>query len=123
MSDLLEVVPTVWYTNEVRALPRKERDRIDRKLISLALKGWNAAMADLSVKHLRDGIYEVRVLGRGSAFRILFFLAPGRSPRLVVLTTCASKSVMQKKQRLDAEVERAAGRRAMWLEQQRKGGE
>jgi putative component of toxin-antitoxin plasmid stabilization module len=123
MSDLLEVVPTVWYMNEVRALPRKERDRIDRKLISLALKGWTAAVADLSVKHLRDGIYEFRILGRGAAFRILFFLAPGRSPRLVVLTTCASKSVMQKKLRLDAEVERAAGRRTMWLEQQRKGGE
>ncbi|HEY0019739.1 MAG TPA: type II toxin-antitoxin system RelE/ParE family toxin [Longimicrobium sp.] len=123
MSDLLEVVPTVWYMAEVRALARKERDRIDRKLISLARKGWSAAVADLSVKHLRDGIYEFRILGRGAAFRILFFLAPGRSPRLVVLTTCASKSVMQKKLRLDTEVERAAGRRMAWLEQQRKGGE
>lgn len=123
MSDLLEVVPTVWYIGEVRALPRKDRDRIDRKLIALARKGWGPSLADLSIKHLRDGIYEFRVLGRGAAFRILFFVVPGRFPRVVVLTTCAAKSVMQKKQRLDAEVERATGRRTMWLEQQGKRGD
>lgn len=68
------------------------------------------------------GIHELRVLGHGAAFRILFFMMPGRSPRVVVLTTCATKSAMEKQQRLDAEVERARNRRARWLEQQRNGG-
>lgn len=72
------------------------------------------------MKHLRDGIYELRVLGTGAAYRLLFFVMPGRSPRVVVLTTCASKSVMQKRQRMEAEIDRASSRRAEWLEQQQK---
>lgn len=120
MSDTLEVVPTSWFISEVRALPGEDRDRIDRRLGKFAEKGWTDAVGDGSVKHLRDGIHELRVLGRGAAFRVLFFLMPGRSPRVVVLTTCAAKSVMNKKQRLDAEVERAKDRRARWMEQQKK---
>lgn len=120
MSDQFEVVPSSWYTAEVRELPREARDRIDRRLANFANKGWAAALSDRSVRHLRDGIYELRVLGTGAAFRVLFFVVPGRSPRIVVLTTCALKSVMKKRQRMDAEIERATERRTAWLEQQRK---
>lgn len=122
MSDSFEVVPTPWFVAELRAIQKADRNRIDRKLIKFAQKSWTDALADGSVKHLRDGIHELRVLGHGAAFRILFFLMPGRSPRVVVLTTCAAKSVMKKRQRLDAEVERAIDRRARWLEQHQNGG-
>ena len=120
MSDRIEVVPTPWFMAEVRALSREDRDRIDRRLGTFTGKGWSAAQADASVKHLRDGIYELRILGTGPAYRVLFFVVPGRSPRMVVLTTCASKSLMQKRQRMEAEIERAVARRAQWMERQRK---
>jgi len=119
MSEPLEIVPTSWYTAEVRALPHQGRDRIDRRLFNFAQKGWAASLADATVKHLRDGIYELRVLGQGAAYPVLFFVAPGRAARVVVLTTCAAKSVMKKRGRLDAEVERALDRRSRWMEQQR----
>ena len=122
MSDRFEVVPTPWFITELRALQTKDRNRIDRKLIKFAQKSWTDATADGSVKHLRDGIHELRVLGHGAAFRILFFLMPGSSPRVVVLTTCAAKSVMKKRLRLDTEVERARDRRARWIEQEKTGG-
>ena len=83
-------------------------------------KGWAAATADQSVRHLREGIHELRILGKGASFRVLFFLVPGRSPRVVVLTTCASKSEMKKRKRFEAELQRAKTRRDLWLKQQRK---
>lgn len=78
-------------------------------------------MADRTIVALRDGIYELRVLGRGAAFRILFFVVPGRSPRLVVLTSVVATSVMKKKHRNDAELERAKQLRELWLEQMKSG--
>lgn len=120
MSDALEVVSTEWFKEEFLALPRPDRDRVIRRVHKLPEKGWNAAIQDGTVKPLRDGIHELRVPGRGSAYRILFFLMPGRTPRLVVLTTCAAKSLTKKRQRLNAELERAKWRRAVWIEQQKK---
>jgi putative component of toxin-antitoxin plasmid stabilization module len=120
MADELEVVPTHWYTAEVRALPEEGRTRVDRRLLNFARKGWTASLGDATVKHLRDGIHELRVVGRGAAYRVLFFLAPGRSPRMVVLTTCAAKSDLKKRPRMDAELERASERRAQWIEQQKR---
>lgn len=86
-------------------------------------KGWCAAMGNETIKPLRDGIYELRVLGRGAAFRLLFFVVPGLSPRMVVLTTCASKSDMLKRQRMEAEIDRAIQRRAAWMEQRNEDEE
>jgi hypothetical protein len=120
MGDSLEVVASPWYTAEVQALPRPHRDRIDSKVDTFTEKGWSTAMADETIKALRDGIYELRVLGRGAAFRLLFFVVPGLSPRLVVLTTCALKSDMLKRQRMEAEIGRAIVRRAAWMEQRKK---
>ncbi|HYW10442.1 MAG TPA: type II toxin-antitoxin system RelE/ParE family toxin [Longimicrobium sp.] len=120
MNDSLEVVASSWFTAEVRALPRLHRDRIDSKVATFTRKGWSAAMGDQTIKPLRDGIYELRVLGRGAAFRLLFFVMPGLSPRLVVLTTCALTSDMLKQQRMEAEIDRAIKRRGEWMEQRRK---
>lgn len=123
MSDGVEVVLTEWYKAELLRLSEDAQDRIERKLRDFGQKGWAGAVADQSVKHLRDGIHELRILGRGASFRVLFFIVPGRSPRVVVLTTCAAKSAMKKRPRLEAEIERAKGRRAAWQEQQRKRAE
>jgi putative component of toxin-antitoxin plasmid stabilization module len=121
VSDSLEIVASSWFRQEFGELQKDQRKRINRKLMEFTAKGWSAAMADQTVKHLRDGIYELRVPGRGPAFRLLFFVVPGRRPRVVVLTTCAAKSLMKKRQRLDAEVERAKSRRAAWTAQDQKG--
>lgn len=120
MGDSLEIVTSSWYMLELGALPKDHRDQIQRKLVAFAAKGWSAAMADQTVKHLQDGIYELRVLGHGAAFRLLFFVVPGRRPRVIVLTTCAAKSLTQKRRRLDAEIERAKSRRAFWMENDKK---
>ncbi|HEX2076689.1 MAG TPA: type II toxin-antitoxin system RelE/ParE family toxin [Longimicrobium sp.] len=120
MSDALEVETTEWFEEEVLALPGPDQNRINRRLRGLPRKGWNAAIRDGTVSPLRDGIHELRIMGRGSAYRILFFLMPGRTPRLVVLTTCATKELMKKRQRMDAEIERAKWRRALWMEQQKR---
>lgn len=120
MEDSLKIVASPWFKDEVRALAQEQRDRIDRKLRDFRNKGWRAAVGDESVKHLADGIYEFRVLGRGTAFRLLFFLVPGQVPRLVILTTCAAKSQVAKRQRLETEIERARLRRAAWMEQIKK---
>ena len=123
MSDSLEVVPTQWYESELMALPGPAQTRVERKVNALRQKGWDLAVKDQTIKHLRDGIHELRVLGHGAAFRVLFFVVPGRSPRLVVLTACPAKSAMKKHSRMDAEIERAVLRRALWLEQQKKNKE
>ncbi len=117
MSDRIEVVTTSWYDAEFETLALEGRARIENRLFTLCRKGWMDAMADRTVAALRDGIYELRVLGRGSAFRVLFFVVPGRSPRLVVLTSAVAKSTMKKRTRSDAELERAKRRRALWFEQ------
>lgn len=116
MSDALEIVASSWYQLELQALPEAHRDRIIAKVLDCAAKGWSASMSDETIKHLQDGIYELRILGRGAAFRLLFFVVPGRQPRLVVLTTCAAKSRMTKRQQVAAEITRATARRAAWME-------
>jgi hypothetical protein len=120
MGDSFDVVLTEWYKSELLELPERDQVRVKRKLHDFCGKGWTAAITDQTVRHLRDGIHELRILGRGASFRVLFFLVPGRSPRVVVLTTCASKSEMKKRQRLKTEIERAKARRDVWQEQQRK---
>lgn len=120
MSDALEVETTEWFNEEVLVLPQMDQDRIDRRIRHLLRKGWTDAVRDRTVEPLRDGIYALRVLGRGPAYRPLFFVVPGRTPRLVVLTSCAAKSLMKKRQRMDAEIERAKWRRALWMDQQKR---
>lgn len=120
MSDHIEVEYTRWYNAQVAELPADQQVRIERRINATVEKGWARAIADRTVAPLRDGIYEMRVLGTGPAYRVLFFIMPGRSPRLVVLTACVAKSVMNKRQRLNAELARARDRRAAWIAEERK---
>lgn len=121
MSDVVEVVYSSWYNAELETLMDGHRERVERKIDVFVEKGWRSSVRDRTVAPLQDGIYELRILGRGAAFRVLFFLIPGTSPRVVVLTACVAKAVLKKRQRLDAELERAKHRRTVWLEQERKG--
>jgi putative component of toxin-antitoxin plasmid stabilization module len=120
MKDGVEIVPTPWYDAELIALPGPDKERVERRLKGLSAAGWGSSMADGRIKHLRDGIHEVRILGRGAAYRVLFFVAPGVAVRVVVLTTCAAKSLMKKRHAIDAELRRALDRRAWWMEQHKQ---
>lgn len=120
MSDRIEVEYTAWYNAEFAELPGDQQGRIQQRIRAMLAKGWNRAMADRTIAPLRDGIHELRIVGTGPAYRILFFVMPGRAPRLVVLTACVAKSLMTKRQRLDAELKRASERRTVWIAEQRK---
>lgn len=122
MDEGIDIVFTSWYNEELAALPGEQQARIEARIRRLPAKGWGEAMADRTIAPLRDGIYEIRVLGTAAAFRVLFFVVSGRTPRIVVLTSCVAKSAMTKRHRLDAELERAKTRRELWLEQERKRG-
>jgi hypothetical protein len=117
MDDEIEVVSSPWFTEELLAVPEADAKRIVDRLSSLHRKGWRAAIADGTIKHLRNGIWEVRVLGTGAAYRLLFFPAAGRAMRLVVVTTCVAKSVIAKRKRLEQELDRAIRRRDEWIQQ------
>jgi hypothetical protein len=121
MSDSFEVVYSSWYNADLERLADHHQERVERKVDTFIKKGWMSSVRDRTVAPLQDGIYEIRVLGRGAAFRVLFFLVPARSPRVVVLTACLAKAMLKKGQRMDAELERARHRRTIWLEQERKG--
>lgn len=121
MSDEICVQSSSWFTAELLRLPVKEQQRIRRRLGVLEVKGWMASVADGTITHLRDGIWEVRVLGTGPAWRIFFFPAPRRTMRMLVLTSVAAKSEVAKKRRLDLEIERARRRRDEWIAQNQEG--
>lgn len=117
MGDEFEVVYSSWYNTDLEDLPRQQASRIEKKIRTMRRKGWRDSLGDRTVTPLRDGIHELRVIGKGPAYRVLFFVVPGRSPRVVVLTACVAKSVMKKRQRFDTEVDRAVERRSIWLAQ------
>jgi putative component of toxin-antitoxin plasmid stabilization module len=118
VSDLVRLEFTDDYLAEAASLPARQRDRIAERLAHLPVKGWSASVRDRDVAPLRDGIWEVRVLGRGAAYRLLFFVHPGNPGRLVVLTTCMDKASIKKPRVLNAAIERARTRREKWLSQQ-----
>jgi putative component of toxin-antitoxin plasmid stabilization module len=121
VSDLVRLEFTHDYLAEISSLPARQRIRIADRLTHLPVKGWSAAVRDRDVAPLRDGIWEVRVLGKGAAYRILFFVHPGSPGRLMVLTTCMAKASIKKPRVMDAAIERARTRREKWLsEQERK---
>lgn len=78
-------------------------------------KGWAASVQSRDVAELEGGIWELRVVGRGPAYRILFFVVPDGSGRAVVLTACTAKASIKKAHVMRAEIQRAKVRRAQWL--------
>lgn len=120
MSDRLEVAFTDECRAELRELPRKHRSWIAGVVKQLQAKGWNAAVTDRTLAPLDDGIWELRIRGHGAAYRILLFVMPGRSPRVIVLTLCLAKSESQKMRVLKSAIARAARRRQVWIQQEAK---
>lgn len=120
MNDEIRIVSSSWFTAEFLELSAPARKRIDRRLAGLQEKGWTAALADGTIKHLEEDIWEVRVLGTGESYRLLFFPTPGRRMRLLVLTTCATKAAVGKRRLLSLAIERARSRRDWWIEQQKE---
>ncbi|HEY0021413.1 MAG TPA: type II toxin-antitoxin system RelE/ParE family toxin [Longimicrobium sp.] len=118
MNDDVQVVPTEWFVRDVRRLSANLRARVDRRIRELGKKGWVASARSRDVAELDDGIWELRVLGQGTAFRVLFFLDPRYPGRRVVLMACVAKASMKKAHVMTSEIERAKARRAQWLPQE-----
>jgi putative component of toxin-antitoxin plasmid stabilization module len=121
VHDEIRIVSSSWFTRELLRLPEKQQRRIRHRLGMLEVKGWMASVADGTIQHLRDGIWEVRVLGTGPAYRVFFFPAPRRAMRMLVLTNVVAKSAVEKQRLLALEIERARRRRDEWIAQNQDG--
>jgi putative component of toxin-antitoxin plasmid stabilization module len=115
MSDIVAVEYTTWVRDELKQIPGEQAARVLRRVDMLPAKGWQISVRDGDVVQLHSGIWELRITGKGPAYRVLFFVEPRNPGRLVVLTTCAPKGLLKKKSRLEAEVKRALTRRSEWL--------
>lgn len=118
MQDALTIEFTTWFIEELQELPTDEQARVARRLAVLERKGWAASAENRDVAPLKDGIWEVRIVGKGPSYRLLCFQIPGDPGRIVVLTSCVKKGLMKKSAVKDAEIERASTKRALWLSQQ-----
>jgi hypothetical protein len=122
VNDEVQLVPSSWFVQEFFALPVHLQERVAKRLQTFGEKGWSASTSSRDIVALNEeGIWELRVLGRGAAFRVLFFLDPRERRRVVVLTTCASKSSIKKAHVMTAEITRAKMRRAQWLQEEERG--
>lgn len=86
-----------------------------RRIATLRSKGWGTSAQQRDIVRLTADIRELRVLGRGAAYRVLFFALPGDPDRIVVLTNCVKKGLMKKAAVMKAEIARAGSRRLEWL--------
>lgn len=118
MNDDVRVVLTEWFDSDFRRLDKVQRGRVRERLGALRRKGWMASASSRDVAELEDGIWELRVVGSGPAFRCLFFLAPGARGRVVVVTACVAKASIKRRRVMAAEIQRAKARRAQWLTQE-----
>lgn len=114
MSDLVRVAYTDRYARDYARVSPDQRRRIVRRLRVLQGKPWTAAVSDGTLAHLRDGVWEVRVVGSGPAYRLIGFVASGNPGRVLVLTGCSPKADIKKKAAMNSQVERAITIRATW---------
>ncbi|HEU0014437.1 MAG TPA: type II toxin-antitoxin system RelE/ParE family toxin [Longimicrobium sp.] len=115
MADEVQAVYTRWVWEEIRELPPDQQARVVRRVSLLERKGWGASVRNRDVVHLQDEIWELRVVGTGPAYRLLFFVSSGAVPRLVVLTGCVGKAALKKDRVMPVEIARAERRRREWL--------
>ena len=117
MGDGVQVEYTQAFVRELRALPPDQRARVVRRVDVLQRKGWGTSAQARDVVRLSPHIWELRVLGTGPAYRVLFFAIPGEPDRIVVLTRCVRKGLMKKTAVMASEIARAESRRREWLAQ------
>ncbi len=118
MNDEVRVVPAEGFLRDVFRLPEDLHKRVDERIHMLKKKGWAASVRTGDVVSLEGGIWELRVVARGPAFRILFFTDTRHCGRLLVLTACLSKAALKKAHVMKTEIDRAKMRRAQWLQQE-----
>jgi phage-related protein len=118
MSEITEITYTEEAEAEIDALPATDRARVLAKIQLVKDVGWQMALREQRVKKLRGEIYEVRITGRGAAYRVFCFPHGAQRGRLVVTTSCVKKSWLLKKRRMQTAVERAELRRQKWLAEQ-----
>jgi len=123
MSDAVRVESTEWFENELRELPPDQQARVLRRVSLLERKGWTISTKDKDLVPLEDGIWEVRVVGKGPAYRVLCFEVPQEPGRIVVLTNCVKKGLMKKGNVKKGEIERAKVRREVWLRERGGNGD
>lgn len=116
MSDLVRAEYTKWFRTELKALPPDQSARVVGRIHLLERKGWSISLKDDDVEELEDGIYELKVRGRGPAYRPLFFVVPGNPGRVVILTNCVSKGILKKGRVKKGQITQAKNRRAEWLQ-------
>lgn len=112
----IELLPIA--ADEIRSLGPVAAARIEAKLRIIRAAGWEAARAGEMIRDLgslEKGIHEIRVTGRGEAYRLLCFATGDRTGRIVVLASCIRKSRLLGHRRLSQHVRRAAARRDEWL--------
>ena len=117
MSDIRNILVTDDAQREIKELPARERARVVSRIELLRRKGWQLSAQAQDIKRLDGEIWEIRVVGKGPAYRLLCFQAPGQPGRIVVVTSCIAKSAIAKRLRMNADVQRAENRRQEWITQ------
>ncbi len=119
-SDIARVVLTEDANVAIRWLPADEAARIRRALRKLPRLGWTDALKTRLVVRLSGHIHELRVPGRGQAYRVTCFIAAEEGMKTVVIVDCVPKS-RWKVRRVAAYLDRAERVRARWLESGKTG--
>jgi phage-related protein len=118
MLDSIMMVLTDSVVRELAALPAGQRNRVLARIRHVEQMGWTTAVRGGDLIPLRSRVWELRVLGTGPAFRILFVPTTTDMERRLVLTTCVSKAELKKRAVMDAHVRRALRRFEQWLVEQ-----
>lgn len=126
MSAELRVVIPPLARDEIRSFGARAAARIEDRLRILRAAGWEAARSAGMIRDLGSiarGIFEIRVTGRGEAYRLFCFAAAGRPGRIVVVASCVEKSRLLGQLRFREHVLRAALRRDDWMAGNIRGDE
>ncbi len=123
-AELRVLVPRI-AADEIRSFGPRGAARIEERLRIVRAAGWEAARSAGMVRdlgRLAKGIFEIRVTGRGEAYRLLCFATGDGSGRIVVVAGCVEKSRLIGALRMKEHVLRAAARRDEWMAEN-PGGE
>lgn len=118
--DRLRFLLTVDGFEEVKELGGRVAAQLQTRLEHVANLGWRESLQLEVVKHLAAidaDIYEIPIRGTGAAYRAFCFATNDDQGQLVVVTSCVPKRMLMPGSRLRRHVERAARRRAKWIEE------
>lgn len=122
-ADLRILIPRP-AAEEIRSYGTRAAARIEQRLRIVRAAGWEAARSAGMIRDLgriAKGIFEIRVTGRGEAYRLLCFATGDGSGRVVVVAGCVQKSRLLGPLRMKEHVLRAASRRDEWMAENPRG--